>query len=409
MAITVRTVERADLPSWVDALTTAFLQRVDSEKVAEDFATRWDLSRTWGAFEGDRVVGTYRSWETALTVPGGAQLPASAVSAVSVRPTHRRRGLLRQMTAAEHAAIRSRDEVFGLLYAAEFPIYGRFGYGPGTRIGAWTLETTRTGFLAGDASTVEHLPSSAETKEVVKQVFERARARTVGQIRERDYRFEFDLGLLESHWEKLWKGWIAVHRNAAGEADGYARYRAESKFVDAEPQGTITVDTLVAVTDDAYASLWRFLAESDWVTTVKAEGRPISERLPWFLTNFRAARLSESTEGLWVRIFDIPRALAARSYERSGSLVLDIRDAELDGGRVRLRLDASPTGAKCEPTTDAPDLELDVSALGAAYLGGTLLSDAVLATGATEHTPGSLATATQLLRTSVEPWCASFF
>ena len=279
MAITVRTVERGDLPSWVDSLTTAFLQRVDNEKVAEDFATRWDLNRTWGAFDGDRVVGTYRTWETELTVPGGAQLPASAVSAVTVRPTHRRQGLLRQMTAAEHAAIRRRGEVFGLLYAAEFPIYGRFGYGPGTRIGTWTLDTARTGFLAGDARSVEQLPSSPSTKEVVKQVFERARPLAVGQIRDRDYRFDFDLGLLESHWEKLWKGWVIVHRDGKGEPDGYARYRAEDKWVEGEPQSMITIDTLIAVTDDAYASLWRFLAEVDLVAKVKAEGRPLSERL----------------------------------------------------------------------------------------------------------------------------------
>lgn len=409
MAITVRTVERADLPSWVDSLTTAFLQRVDNEKVAEDFASLWDLSRTWGAFEGDRVVGTYRSWPTELTVPGGAQLPAAAVSAVTVRPTHRRQGLLRQMTAAEHAAIRLRGEVFGLLYAAEFPIYGRFGYGPATRLGVWTLDKNRTGFLTGDARQVEHLTPSAEAKDLVKSVFERFRAGTVGQIRDRDYRFEFDLGLREGAWEKLWKGWIAIHRDRNGEPDGYARYRAEDKWEDGQPQSTITVDALIALTDDAYASLWRFLAETDWIAKVKAEGRPITERLPWLLTNFRAARLSDTNEGLWVRIFDIPRALAARTYERPGSIVLDVRDSEVEGGHVRVRLDASPTESGCEPTTDAPDLELDVSALGAAYLGGTQLSDAVLASGAVEHTADALAKATQLLRTSTEPWCATFF
>ena len=36
------------------------------------------------------MVGTYRSFPTRLTVPGGARLDAGAVSAVSVRPTHRR-------------------------------------------------------------------------------------------------------------------------------------------------------------------------------------------------------------------------------------------------------------------------------------------------------------------------------
>jgi len=164
-----------------------------------------------------------------------------------------------------------------------------------------------------------------------------------------------------------------------------------------------------ALTDEAYASLWRFLAEIDLIAKVKAEGRPLTERLPWLLTNFRAARLSDVNDGMWVRVFDIPRALAARTYERAGTIVLDVRDAEVEGGHVRVRLDASPSGSGCEPTTDAPDLELDVSALGAAYLGGTLLSDAALATGAVEHTPDSMAKATQLLRTSTEPWCATFF
>src|SRR5262249_44534895 len=176
----------------------------------------------------------------------------------------------------------------------------------------------------------EHLPA-AEAMEVVKAVFERARSGSVGFIRERDYRFEFDLGLREGHWEKLWKGWIAIHRDASGEPDGYARYRAEEKLVDKEPSGTITVDTLVRLPSPPHASLWCFLAEVDLITKVKAEGRPLTERLPWLLSNFRAAKLSETSDGMWVRIFDVPRALAARTYERSGSM--DARRSRCGGRR----------------------------------------------------------------------------
>ena len=60
-------------------------------------------------------------------------------------------------------------------------------------------------------------------------------------------------------------------------------------------------------------------------------------------------------------------------------------------------------------TDRSPDLTLDVSALGAAYLGGTRLRDAVLATGADEHRDGALAEADRLLRTADEPWCSTFF
>ena len=38
-------------------------------------------ARTWAAFDGDRICGTFRSWATELTVPGGQALPASAVAA----------------------------------------------------------------------------------------------------------------------------------------------------------------------------------------------------------------------------------------------------------------------------------------------------------------------------------------
>jgi hypothetical protein len=50
-----------------------------------------------------------------------------------------------------------------------------------------------------------------------------------------------------------------------------------------------------------------------------------------------------------------------------------------------------------------------IAALGASYLGGARLRDAVLATGADEHRPGALGVADALLRTADEPWCSTFF
>ena len=105
----------------------------------------------------------------------------------------------------------------------------------------------------------------------------------------------------------------------------------------------------------------------------------------------------------------MPRALEARTYERSGSLVLEVVDDDAWGGTRRLQLEATPEGATCRPTNGSPDLTLPVAALGGAYLGGTRLRDLVLATGADEHRPGALAEADALLRTADEPWCSTFF
>ena len=111
---------------------------------------------------------------------------------------------------------------------------------------------------------------------------------------------------------------------------------------------------------------------------------------------------------MWVRLFDVARALGARTYEREGRIVLEVVDPELTTP-VRVVLDASLDGATCAPTDRSPDLTVSIAALGAAYLGGTRLWDATIATGADEHTPGALATADGLLRTADEPWCSTFF
>jgi hypothetical protein len=77
--------------------------------------------------------------------------------------------------------------------------------------------------------------------------------------------------------------------------------------------------------------------------------------------------------------------------------------------RVRVAIDAGPGGTRALLTDQPPDLTIDAAALGAAYLGGTRLRDAVLAQGWDEHRPGALADADALLATRDAPWCSTFF
>lgn len=408
MMIEIRTATPDEYEVYIDAIGVAFLDRPDARRVAEAVVETWEPSRTWAAFDGDRIVGTFRSWGTQLTVPGGAALPGAAVAAVTVRPTHTRRGILTRLAAAEHAAARERGEACALLHASEWAIYGRFGYGPGCRTATWTLDTTKTGFYGDPASGVEVVTVDDAAADVIRGVFDAWRVRQAGEIWRRAFRWQDDLGLRPSVWGHTWNGFLAIHRDAAGEPDGYARYRGKEASVDRMPAGTLTVDELHALTDEAYAALWRFLGEVDLVTTVKAEGRTVSERLPWLLTNGRAARLGEVGDSLWVRLFDVPRALGSRTYAREGRVVLEVVDPEAPAP-IRVALDASPDGATCAATDRSPDLTIPIAALGAAYLGGTRLRDAAVATGADEHTGGALAAVDALLRTADEPWCSTFF
>ena len=259
------------------------------------------------------------------------------------------------------------------------------------------------------AGTVELAAADQATKEILKGVFEAWRPLQAGEISRRDVGWDSRLGLREEPWGERWKGWVLLHRDAAGVVDGYARYKAIPKWDGHGPQAVVEVQELHALTPDAYAGLVRFLLDLDLVATVKLEGRRESEPVRWLLTNARAAEPVDTGDALWVRLFDVPRALEARTYERTGSLVLEVVDDEAWGGTRRLLLDATPDGATCRPTDRSPDVTLPVAALGGAYLGGTRLRDLVLATGADEHRPGALAEADALLRTADEPWCSTFF
>jgi predicted acetyltransferase len=417
MTIDVRPIHDDELVPWLDAMSIGFLDRLNVEKLADEVREHWDLERVWGAVEGDRVVGTTRTWPTELTVPGNARIKASAITAVTVRPTHRRRGLLRRMLAAEHAAARERGEIASLLYASEYPIYTRFGYGVACQTATWSVDVSRTGFheaAGGRTGAVELIPADDAAVDTIRGVFDAWRIVQPGEIWRRPIMYRSDLGLAGQAWGETWKGFVAVHRAEDGSVDGFTRYRGEAKWEHRQPSSVLNVEDLVGLSSDATVALLRFLADVDLVRTLKIEHRTPTDRLRWLLTDARAAEPLEVGDGMWLKVHDVAGALAARSYQSSGSLVLEVvtRDDGEDGskeGRVRVALDVSPDGARADPTDASPDLTIDAAALGAAYLGGSRLRDAAIAGGWDEHRPGALALADRLLACADAPWCSTFF
>jgi predicted acetyltransferase len=321
------------------------------------------------------------------------------------------------MLAVEHAAARDRGEAVSILYASEYPIYGRFGYGSAVQTSAWLVDVANTGFhdaAGGRSGTIDFVAIDAAALDTIRDVFEAWRLVQPGEIWRRPVMWQTDLGQAGSAWGDAWKGFLVIHRDEVGAVDGYARYHVDQKWEQRQPRSTIIVDEMHGLTGEAQVALWRFLAEVDLVTSLRANRRHPADRLPWLLTNARAAEPLEAGDGMWLKIHDIAAALEARTYERTGALVLEVivRDAGEDDAaarRVRVALDASPDGARAMATDRPADLTIDGAALGAAYLGGTRLRDAVLARGWDEHRAGALADAEDLLRTADAPWCSTFF
>lgn len=411
MTIDVRSIRPDELEAYLDANATAFHERPkDLPAIAAALRPNWDLSRSYAAIDGSNVVATFRSFATELTVPGGGLLQASAIAGVGVVPTHRRRGLLRRLVAAEHAGARERGDVVGLLNASEYPIYGRFGYGVGCRSATWTLDARSTRFHGEPTGTIEAVAPDEAGLAVLMGIYEGARLARVGEIRRREYVWRMQLGIDPDPWEDGWRGFIVVHRDDTGRPDGFARYHFQSKWEERQPRDILHVDDLHGLDEAAEAALWRFLAEIDWVATLRAERRGPGELLPWLVTNLRAASMVEPGDGMFARLHDLPRALEARTYEGEGSVVLEVVDPDRPDTTERVLLDVGEGGARCAPTDRSPDLTIHLAALSGAYLGGTPLSKLAIAFGgADEGSDGALGRVDRLFRTTDEPWCSTFF
>jgi predicted acetyltransferase len=142
---------------------------------------------------------------------------------------------------------------------------------------------------------------------------------------------------------------------------------------------------------------------------VKHLNAPVDETLRWQLAEPRRLRVTRHGDFLWVRLLDIPRALAARDYGTAVDVVLAVDDPffpELGG---RFRLHGGPGGAECLPTDAAPDLTMTVADLGAAYLGGVRFSTLARARRAVEETPGALLRADAAFATDPLPYCSTDF
>lgn len=414
MSADLRTITASDYPHWLRAVHSGFLRPpvVTDEEVASRLS-HTNLPRTRGVFEGGRCVATFRSFAQELTVVGGATVQSDAVTNVTVSPTHRRRGLLSRMMAVDLAEAKERGDVVATLIAAEYPIYGRYGFGPATWATEWEVDVPRAGLDPrwsgpGDGGRID-LVDGAEVREVGPALHDRLRARQHGAV-SRDARW-WDLNTGENlpipgDWKEPF---YAVHRTASGEVDGLLVYRADDRWGDSkQPLNTATVVDLIALTPAAERALWHFVCAIDWITKVRSGYRAPDDLLPLLLPDPRAARVVTHADWMWLRVLDVVRALEARTYAVPGALTLDVHDATgLTTGRYRL--DASPSGASCTPTTGSAGIALDVRELGPLYLGDESAVRLAALGRIEELTPGAATVADHVFRAERRAWCPDSF
>ncbi|CAL9675046.1 N-acetyltransferase Eis (plasmid) [Streptomyces sp. enrichment culture] len=400
----VRCVAEQEFVPWARMIADTYgLDRSEEELADQRAAT--DLARTLAVFdEGEPVAGA-SVYRRMLTVPGGV-LPVAGIASVGVAPTHRRRGILTSMMRAQLTDLHERRrEAVAALRPSEAGIYGRYGYGPATVGNRMRCDRRAMRFRPdtdfGDGTVRLHHADQA--RPLLEEIYDRVRATTVGWPDRQAAHWAVRLADHPHRRGGATSFRFAVHHERDGRATGYALYRHNSV-----PDGSggsaavVEVAELAACSRRAYAALWRFLAGIDLVARIDYEGA-LDEPLPHLLVEPRAVQAAP-VDRLWLRLADVDRALAGRSYSLPLDLVLDVRDDFCPWNSGRHRLQAEAGNAHCEPTTAPADLRLTAAELGAAFLGGTSLTALAAAGLVEELRSGALSRASAAFRGEREPW-----
>jgi predicted acetyltransferase len=386
----------------------------DDRRVALDL---FEFDRSLAAFDGTTPIGVTMCYSFQLSVPGLQMLPAAGVTFVAVMPTYRRQGVLSSLMRRQLADVRDRGEPLAILWASEAVIYGRYGYGRAS----WHLDFTLrrgegglAGAPAGDGLRLRIAEPEAALPELAK-VYDAVLASRPGMFGRNDAWWRSAIFDPAEHRHGASPLRCLLAEDASGPR-GYALYAGVDTWTGFLPENVLTVHELMAADPAASAALCTDLLSRDLTTEFRLPHRPVDDPLLYQLADPRRTR-PKLNDNLWVRIVDLPRALAGRRYACPVDVVLEVRDEILPANAGRWRLTTggeAPGGGLAASCVPAPagspaDLALDVTELGAAYLGGTRLGAMAGSGLVAELRPGATRQLTAALAWDPAPWCPMVF
>jgi predicted acetyltransferase len=390
------TLRPATADDWdaISQLLGMVFHSADEPELRDVEGSVFEPDRALVAVDGDLIVGNAAAYTREMTVPG-AILPAAHVTLVGVAPTHRRRGLLTRMMHRQLGEIAAAGrEPIAALWASETKIYPRYGYGmAGPRLSAeiMTREIALPAAPPPGPDSRLRLVDPAQAIAELAKVYEQLRPERTGWSSRDDRWWRFVLADLPPLREggTMLRG--VVHDTPHGPS-GYALWRTKSQWDSLGPDATVHVREVVATDPAAYLALWRFLLTIDLARTATVPCLAVDDPLLHLVDEPRRLG-SRLMDALYIRIVDLPGALAGRRYAADVDVVLDVTDPLVAANTGRWRLTGGPGGATCTPTDDPADLACTVLELGAAYLGGTSLAGLAAAGRVRELTPGAVARA----------------
>lgn len=375
------------------------------EDMSDDDASRWErvleAERTLAIRDGGRIVAGTGVFSRRLAVPGGV-VPAAAVTLVGVRPSHRRRGLMSSLMRRQLNDIHEHGrEAVAVLWASEPVIYGRFGYGMGTSTADLRVNSGSARLRSAPEARVD-LVEPAEALPHMRELHETVWPAIPGMIDRDGPWWEDRIEDPEEHREGL------QPLRAAVTDDAYALYQVRRQWNEDGPDSEVVLTEVLATTPEAEAAIWSYLVGLDLTRRISWELAPPDHPLMHMVVNAQHVKMTLGY-GLWVRLVDVPRALAQRAYGEPFEVVLEVEDHVLpwNAGRWALRWDG--TTATCAKTAVPAALALSSTELGAAYLGGTRLETLAQAGRVRELRSGAVAAAGHAFAGDRAPWCLEIF
>ena len=407
----------ADATAWDQAVSFGFHEeRNTDERVQESIArSRADGAVYTGAYQtgepaphslGTEVpVATFATQRNTLNIGFGQLVDAHLITGVSVRTSHRRRGLLRRMMTADLALAKDDGVAIAALTASEASIYGRFGFGVATGEQSITVDTGAKFRVKHEPVGTVEVVDPKVLLELAPQVFGRLHAEQPGSVGRQEFYRQLAAGTASWDGGPDAKLKAALHYAPDGSVDGYVSYRFGGW--DKSP-ATMEIVDLVTASPAAYLELWQYLAAIDLVERVTWDRAPVDNPLSWALADSRCVSASNPRDLLWLRILDVQQALEARRFAADGTVVLRVAD-ELGLTAGTFSLEVQDGVARVAASAAAPDLELDIAALSSIYLGAVNPVTLVAAGAMREHSAGAAFLAARLFAVERPAHCLTHF
>ncbi|NVM99256.1 GNAT family N-acetyltransferase [Arthrobacter sp. SDTb3-6] len=381
-----------NVPSEGDIAKYALHEQVDGRMATGAYLS--DAAAPAGAWGPEYPVATYAYHRKNLNVGGGTLLPVHQITAVTVRPSHRRRGLLRAMISSDLAQAKAAGLPLAALTASEAVIYGRFGFGVATHV--CTVEVASRGGIsfhnpaAAAHGTVE-VADVLAVRDLHNELFARVHAATFGSIGRHDmYRLVASGQGNYGSMEPARNVRAALHYDASGAVDGYVSYRPDET---ATPR-TVRIVDLLAAGEGAYLALWNYLGSLDLIDRVTWDMAPEVDPLEWAMAAKRDYQRKQTEDHLWLRILDVPAALAARPYSAGGRITLHVGDPLGHASglfTIEVAHGTATVTRRPEDGSVAAELSLGVSELSSLYLGAVTARTLLAAGRIREEAPGAAA------------------